>query len=121
MARRPSTERKPQCAHCAWHDASRGVIPGSAGKRSARRPVVRSTRCCDLGWPRCWVHTGAVCRDGRPWGNGDAADTVHGGSKARPQSWSQGFERRKRRGKTEVLTVGRRCSRRWLDEEGGAV
>jgi hypothetical protein len=68
MARRPSTERKPRRAHCAWHDARRGVIPGSAGKRSAHCPVVRSTRCCGLGWPRCWVHTGAACRDGRPWG-----------------------------------------------------
>jgi hypothetical protein len=25
------------------------------------------------------------------------------------------------KGETEVLTAGRRCSRRWLDEEGGTV
>jgi hypothetical protein len=113
-ARRPPIERKARRAH-------HGVIPGSVGKRSARRPAVRSTRRCGLGWPRCWVRNDAACCDGRPWGNGDTAHTAHDGSKTRPQSWSQGFERRKRRGETEVLTTGRRCSRRRLDEGGGAV
>jgi hypothetical protein len=56
------------------------------GKRLARRPAVRSTRRCGLGWPRCWVRTSTTCRDVRPWGNGVAAHMVHDGSKAHPQA-----------------------------------
>jgi hypothetical protein len=59
-------------------------------------------------------------RGGRPWGNGGAARSVRGGSKARPQALTRkegGARGDKAAGR---LMSGRWCSRRRLDDEGGA-
>jgi hypothetical protein len=57
----------------------------------------------------------------RPWGDGGAARSTIGGSKARPQARTEYETGARRREKATALTAGRRCRRRRLGVGGGAA
>jgi hypothetical protein len=74
-----------------------------------------------MGLLWCEVTTWKAWFDTRSWGNGD--EPALGVSKVRSQA-SENKEGESARGKgvgVTVLTAGRWCSRRQLDEDGGAV
>jgi hypothetical protein len=106
--------RGTACRPARGAAARRGVSLGPANGRTARHLVAGSARRCGLGWPRCrvplvWCDAAAVY--------GETA--AHGGSKARPQARNLAKEVAQDKAAGQ-LTLGRRCSRRWLDEEDGA-
>jgi hypothetical protein len=115
--RRP-VHRFPRHGARARHTARRGVALGSRAQDAARGCVHKSVRHNSLGWLRCDGATRAARVVDRSWGNGGAP--ALGGSKACSQTWlREGNDARE--GEATVLTAGRRCSRRRLDEDGGAT